>query len=101
MTEPTPTAKADPTATKVYQNWPCAAPLIRCRFDPTGRFVFAAAEDNALIRREIASGAEAVFRGHESWINFIAFSPDGQTAFTVACDGRLAWWPAASPEAAS
>jgi WD40 repeat protein len=72
------------------------APLIACRFDPKGRFVFAAAEDRTVQRFDLQSPARkpAVYSGHDSWVFSLAFHPDGQTLLTGGGDGRLCWWPA-------
>ena len=41
-----PPAKIDPTQTRMVQELKHTSPLLGCRFDPTGRFVFAGAQDN-------------------------------------------------------
>ena len=71
------------------------APLIACRFDPKGRFVFATAEDRSILRWDLESGKAASFNGHDSWVFALGFHPDGQTLLTGGGDGRLVWWPAA------
>jgi WD40 repeat protein len=70
------------------------APLIACRFEPKGRFVFAASEDRSVIRWDLESSKSALFSGHDSWVFALGFSPDGQTLLTGGGDGRLAWWSA-------
>jgi WD40 repeat protein len=83
--------KADPTKTHVAETLKHTSPLIACRFDPTGKFVFAGAEDGRVWRFTLEGGAKTEFAGHESWIRAIAFSPDGKTLVTGGYDGRLAW----------
>src|SRR5437667_12777676 len=70
---------SDPKQTHVQTQWKYGSPIISCRIDPTGRFVFAGAEDRSIQRWEIASGKQAAFVGHESWVKALAFSKDGQT----------------------
>ncbi len=68
-------------------------PLVTCRFEPKGRFVFAGAEDSNVVRWDLASGAKAVFKGHESWPFALEPTPDGTTMLSGGGDGRLFWWP--------
>ena len=72
------------------------SPLIACRFDPKGRFVFAAAEDRSVRRWALDGTGAAGFIGHDSWVFALGFSPDGETLLTGGGDGRLSWWPAAT-----
>lgn len=92
---PNPT-KAEPARTHVIAQLKHGSPLICCRFDPTGKFVFASAEDNTIQRWMLGSEAPVAMVGAESWVNCLAFSNDGQTLISGGCDGRLIWWPAAA-----
>jgi WD40 repeat protein len=87
---------ADYKATHVSGELVHGAPLIACRFDPKGRFLFAASENRLVSRFELATGKRADFAGHASWPMSIAFSPDGETVLTGGCDDTVAWWPAAA-----
>ena len=93
---------ADPEATHVARELEYDAPLINCRFDPTGKFVFATAEDRSIIRWTLdsESGDKIAFKRHDSWVRGIAFSPDGEIMVTAGFDDTLIWWPAeeAKPE---
>lgn len=84
---------ADPVKTHVSKDWTHNSPLISCRFDPSGKWVFAGAQDSRVWRFDAESGSKTELAGHESWIRAIAFSKDGQTLITGGYDGRLAWWP--------
>jgi len=88
--------KPDPAQTHVAVEWKYTSPFVSCRFDPTGRFVFAGAQDMTVQRWEIASGANVSLTGHSSWVWALGFSPDGQTLYTGGYEGRLSWWPAAA-----
>ncbi|RIK88948.1 MAG: WD40 repeat domain-containing protein [Planctomycetota bacterium] len=68
-------------------------PLVSCRFEPQGRFVFAGSEDRTVVRWSLADGAKASVAGHESWVKAIAFTKDGAQTITAGYDGRLVWWP--------
>lgn len=94
---PKTTAAADPKATKVIAQWKSDSPLVSCRFDSKGEYVFAGGQDNAIYRWETATGKRIAIKGHESWVRDFAFLPGNQVM--VACDyaGRLSWWPFADP----
>jgi WD40 repeat protein len=90
------TDQAEPEQTHVASEFHHTRPLTCCRFDPTGRFVFAGAEDETVQRWDLESGRRTVQAGHESWVLALAFHPNGQTIVTGGADGKLIWWPAAS-----
>ncbi|AMV18979.1 WD40 repeat domain-containing protein [Planctomyces sp. SH-PL14] len=74
-------------------------PMIACRFDPLGRYVFAGAQDHNLIRFTLgeADGKKQLFAGaHESWVMAIAFSKDGGQVISGGGDGRIVWWETAA-----
>ncbi len=102
MSEPTVSAekvvKPQPKETHVATEWKHESPLMACRFDPQGRYVFAAAEDSSVVRWELKSGAKTIFKAHDSWVRAIAFSGDGETLLTAGSDGRLIWWETAAKD---
>lgn len=63
----------EPTATKLEREFKHASPLIGCRFDPTGRFLFASAQDNTIQRFDLLTGEKATLDGHTSWVRGLAF----------------------------
>lgn len=98
--DPAPAATApgpvDPTKAVIATEFEHDAPLIACRFDPTGRFVFGTAEDRSIIRWNIADGTKSVLAAHDSWVRALAFTPDGSTMISAGCDDTLAWWETAA-----
>ncbi len=87
--------KADPKLTHITQQWAYTSPLISCRFDPSGKFVFSTAEDMTVQRWELGSGKKTIFPAvHDSWVRGIAFVDGGKTLITGGFDGQLMWWPA-------
>lgn len=95
--KPQPTApQADPTKTHVVKSLKHDSPLLSCRFDPSGQYVFTGDELNRVFRWEVASGKKVELPGHKSWVRGIAFSPDGATTVTSDYHGRLVWWPTAA-----
>ena len=91
---------ADIKLTHVAQALPHGSPLVSCRFDPKGRFVFAGAEDNTVQRWDLATAAKTPLAAHDSWVKSLAFSPDSETLVTGGYDGRLIWWSAAAEKPA-
>jgi len=88
-------SKIDPTKTHTVREFDYTSPFIACRFDPTGTFVFAAAQDNTIERFAVESGERVPYVGHESWARGLAFSPQGNTFYSGGNEGRLIAWPAA------
>lgn len=91
---------ADPTKTHVTKTLAHTAPLLGCRFDPTGKFVFAGTEDNKVVRWDMATGTKTELAAHDSWIHALAFSANGETLISGGYDGRLVWWPATAEKPA-
>ena len=93
--------KPDFKAAHVSAEFAHDAPLISGRFDPTGKFVFAAGEDRTIARWELADAKKkTVFTGHDSWVFALAVSKDGQTLVSAGGDDTLIWWPAAAEKPA-
>ena len=86
------TAKLDFKSVHIDKEWKHDAPLIGCRFDPSGRFVFSTSMDQNLQRWNLEDGQKVALSGHESWLRAIGFSKDGNRAFTAGYDGRLCFW---------
>lgn len=86
----------DVTKAHVATQWAHTSPLLCCRFDPLGRFVFSSAEDNTIQRWQMADGAKISFTDHESWPFALAVSSDGEILYSAGGDGRLVWWPVAA-----
>lgn len=86
--------KVDPAKTRLAKELKHTAPLFGCRFDPTGTFVFAGAQDNDVHRWELDTGKKATLKGHKSWVRGLAFSDDGKTLWTAGYDGKVIAWDA-------
>jgi WD40 repeat protein len=63
----------DPTAARQELELKHPRPLIGCRFDPSGRFLFVSSEDNTIQRFDLLSGTKTALLGHESWVRGMAF----------------------------
>jgi WD40 repeat protein len=68
---------------------------------PVGRdehYVISSSEFGTVIIWDFETGKEVRrFRAHSGWAGDVAFSPDGQTAFSVGFDGALVRWQIADP----
>ncbi len=84
--------RIDIKATHVTKQWKYESPLMACRFDPTGQFVFAAAQDNTIQRWNLNDDQHTSLVGHDSWLRSIGFSPDGTILYTGGYDGQLLFW---------
>jgi WD40 repeat protein len=73
MNIPPPRAVFDPTAARVERELKHARPLVGCRFDPSGRFLFASSEDDSIQRFDLLTGARTALTGHESWARGMCF----------------------------
>jgi len=83
----------DVTKTHVVHDFDHGSPLISCRFDPTGRFVFAGAQDYRVCRWEIATGTKTELTAVNAWVRGLAFDSTASTVITAGFDGRLMSWP--------
>ncbi len=87
----------DPKQAHVAAQWRADAPLVCCRFEPRGRYVFCGLESAVVERFALADGKKVSFAGgHESWVFSVAFSNDGARTFTGGGDGRVTAWETAS-----
>ena len=84
---------ADPAQTYVVKSFSHPSPMVGCRIDPTAKFVFAGAQDNKIVRWDLATDAKTELAAHDSWVRGFAFSPDGAAMVSFGYDGRLIWWP--------
>jgi WD40 repeat protein len=89
----TDTAKIDPKQAHVVAQWPAGRPIVCCRFEPKGRFLFCGLESSTIERFSLADGKKASFPGgHDSWVFSLAFSPDGNKTYSGGGEGRVSIW---------
>ncbi len=82
----------DITKTNTLHEIKHEAPLISCRFDPSGKYAFVGSEDFNVWRITIADGNETAI-DVKAWVRGIAFADGGKTLITGGYDGRLIWTP--------
>jgi WD40 repeat protein len=93
---------ADPTKAKLTDDLAHGSPLISCRFDPTGRFVFAGAQDSLIVRWELETKEKTELAGHESWPRALACSPDiSRGALAPGSPSNPEKSPASEPDASA
>jgi WD40 repeat protein len=63
----------DPTTTRLERELKHARPLIGCRFDPGGRFLFVSSEDDSIQRFDLLTGTKTALTGQMSWLRGMAF----------------------------
>ena len=80
--------KIEPAKTHIAKELKHTSPLVSCRFDPTGKYVFFGAEDSRVWRWDIASNAKVELAGHDSWVRGMAFHSAGHTLVTGGYDGQ-------------
>ncbi len=83
----------NPARTRVVQQLRHDRPLLASQFDPSGRFVFAGAQDYGVHRWELANGRKVTLAGHRSWVRGLAFVARQNVTISGAYDGKLIWWP--------
>jgi WD40 repeat protein len=93
-----PTPKIDPTKTHVLKEYKHTSPLLGCRFDPSGQFVFAGCQDNNVVRWHLESGKKTLLAGHKSWMRALAFAAKEKLLFSGDYTGRVLAWPADADE---
>jgi WD40 repeat protein len=91
MRPPEP-ARVDPAQTRLVQELKHARPLIGCRFDPSGGFVFAGSEDNTIQRWDVATGKKTDLIGHKSWVRGLAFLAKEKLLYSGDYTGRVLCW---------
>ncbi len=87
----------DPKLAHVLTQYPTEFPVVSCRFDPKGRYVFCGMESSTIHRFSLADGKKVSFiGGHDSWVFSLAFSADGARFFSGGGDGQVTEWDTAA-----
>src|SRR5271155_5179405 len=87
----------EPKHAHVVAQWQADRPMISCRFEPRGRFVFCVLESSTIQRFNLGDGKKVPLAGgHDSWIFSLAFSPDGEKTYSGGGEGRVLIWETAA-----
>jgi WD40 repeat protein len=90
---PSASGQITPSRTRMALELRHTSPLLSCRFDPTGRYVFAGSQDNTIQRWELAApNAKVAFAGHRSWVRGIAFHAASRKLLSTDYNGKLLVW---------
>ncbi len=92
--QPASPPNVNPAQTRVVHTFRHGAPLLACRFDLTGQYVFAGALDFGIHRWKLENNQKVTLNGHSSWVRSLAFVPQGNKLISGGYDGKLIWWPA-------
>lgn len=84
----------DPAKARLAGELKYPSPILAVRFDPSGRYALAGANDNAVVRFSLADGKAVPLAGHESWVRAIGFAPppkEGESPLLITADyaGRV------------
>lgn len=86
----------DPTRTRMSKELRHASPLFSCRYDPTGRYLFAGAQDFGIERWDLEVALPAPPRttlaGHRSWIRALAFHAGERKLLSGDYHGKVLIW---------
>src|SRR3954453_753692 len=95
-----PLMSVQPEKIHVAKELKYGKPLVSCRFDPAGKYVYAGSEDDTVQRWDLnadpARAKPVAFAAHDGWVFALDVSPDGRTLLSGGPDGKLIWWPAAA-----
>lgn len=70
----------DITKTRVLMELKHGRALVGCRFDPSGRYLFASSEDDTVQRFDLLTREKVAFAGHASWVRGMAFAAKSSPA---------------------
>jgi WD40 repeat protein len=62
------------------------------KLSPCGKFAFAGGCDALVHCWDLATGEHSTFKGHDGWLQGLAFHPDGKRMFTLDSWGRIIAW---------
>jgi WD40 repeat protein len=85
---------AEPVNTHIEKEFALKSPLVACRFDLSGGFVFASAQDNTVVRWDLKTGKVVTIGASESWVFALAPHPNGEVIVSGGGDGQITWWTA-------
>jgi len=86
------TPAIDVTKTKSVLELKYASALISSRFDPSGKYIFASAQDFTIQRWEIATSKAVPFAGHTSWVRGLTCDKATKTLWTSSYAGEVFSW---------
>lgn len=86
------TLKIDPTKTHLWKELKLGSPLIACRFDPTGQYLFVCGQDNTIHRVDIDTLNTTKLQAHEGWVRSLTFSVKHRLLASGDYHGVIKFW---------
>lgn len=90
---PSEPVKLNPSKAQLLLQLKHGRPMVGCRFDPTGEYVFASCEDNTVQRWQLSTSAKVSLEGHKSWVRGLAFATKERLLFSADWAGKVLAWP--------
>ncbi len=81
--DPMPLPPIDIMASRVAIELKHPSPLIGCRFDPSGRYLFTTAQDNSIQRFDLFTRKKTALLGHSSWSRGLGFVGTSATIMPI------------------
>ena len=88
--------RPDPKQIRLVQTLQHTSPLLCCRIDAAGEYVYAGAQDNSTQRWDLFTGSPLPLFGHQSWVGSLTLGATGSPLVTAAYDGKVTWWNASA-----
>ncbi len=86
------TLKVDPTKTRLWKEEKLGSPLIACRFDPTGRYLFVCSQDSSIERIDMSDFSKTKLLGHQGWVRSLTFTARYQLLVSADYHGLIKFW---------
>lgn len=84
--------KIDPTKTRLWKEQKLGSPLLACRYDPAGMYLFATAQDCSLHRIHTLDGSITKLAGHQGWVKSLTFSSNHHLLVSADYHGVINFW---------
>lgn len=84
--------KIDPAKTRLWKEQNLGSPLIACRYDPTGKYLFATTQDSSIHRVNVLDASNTKLSGHQGWVRSLAFSTKHHLLASADYHGIIHLW---------
>lgn len=84
--------KIDPTKARLWKELKLGSPLIACRYDPHGKYLFATAQDSSIHRISVLDASATKLTGHQGWVKSLAFSAKNHLLASADYHGIINLW---------
>lgn len=84
--------KTDPVKTRLWKEQKLGSPLIACRYDPMGKYLFATSQDSSIQRIDVLDARITKLSGHQGWVRSLAFSTRHHLLVSADYHGLINLW---------